>query len=49
LVFFELCVHFLRTNNKTAPGKIGRQHVLDDIIWRAFGAAGIRLSRRFLD
>jgi len=26
---------------KKAPGKIARHHVLNDIIWRAFGAAGI--------
>jgi len=26
---------------KKAPGKIARQHGLSDIIWRAFGAAGI--------
>jgi len=26
---------------KKAPGKITRHHVLNDIIWRAFGAAGI--------
>ena len=26
---------------KKTPGKIARHHVLNDIIWRAFGAAGI--------
>jgi len=26
---------------KKAPGKIARHHVLNDNIWRAFGAAGI--------
>jgi len=26
---------------KKAPGKLARRHVLNDIIWRAFGAAGI--------
>jgi len=26
---------------KKAPRKIARHHVLNDIIWRAFGAAGI--------
>ena len=26
---------------KKAPGKIARHHVLNDIIWQAFGAAGI--------
>ena len=26
---------------KKAPGKIARHHVFNDIIWRAFGAAGI--------
>jgi len=26
---------------KKAPGKIARHHVLNDIVWRAFGAARI--------
>ena len=26
---------------KKAPGKIARHHVLNDIVWRALGAAGI--------
>jgi len=26
---------------KKAPGKIARHHVFNDVIWRAFGAAGI--------
>jgi len=30
---------------KKAPGKIARHHILNDIIWRAFGAAGIPAIR----
>jgi len=26
---------------KKAPGKLARHHVLNDIIWRAFGAVGL--------
>jgi len=30
---------------KTAPGKIARHQVLNDIIWRAFNAAGIPATK----
>jgi len=30
---------------KKAPGKIARYHVLNDIVWRAFSAAGIPATK----
>ena len=34
-------VHAMVLVCKTAPGKIARHHVLNDIFWTAFGAAWI--------